>query len=65
VKVHVEQRGVLIEFLLILLPNPDYLAEDLHVEALPLCLGEDVLLVLGECLDLLLDLLDALDEARS
>jgi hypothetical protein len=63
VKVHIQQRRVLLEFLLILFPDPDHLAEDLHVEALSLCLGEDVLLVLGECLDLLLDLLNALYES--
>jgi hypothetical protein len=42
VKVHVEQRGVLVEFLLILFPDPDHLAEDIHVEALSLSFGHSL-----------------------
>src|SRR5215208_7166056 len=61
-QVHVEQRCVLVQLLLILLPDPDHFPQDLHIKALPLRLGVDVFLILCECLDLLLDALDTLDE---
>jgi hypothetical protein len=43
---------------LILLPDPDHLAEYLHVETLTLCFGVDVLLVFGEPFDFFLNPLD-------
>jgi hypothetical protein len=61
-EVHVQQRRMLLKLLLILLPDPDHLAEYLHVEALTLRLRVDVLLVFGEPFDFLLDPLDALDK---
>src|SRR5919205_1261551 len=53
---------MLVALLLVLLPEPDHLFEDLHVEALALGLGEHVLLVLVQPFDVLLDALDPLDK---
>ena len=50
---------MLLALLLILLSDPDHLFQDFHVEAFPLGLCKDLLLVFGEALDLLLDVLDA------
>src|SRR5207253_2120140 len=61
-EVDVEERFLLIALLLVLLADPDDLAKDLHVEAVAFGFGVDGLFVLGEPLDLLLELLDALDE---
>jgi hypothetical protein len=61
-EVHIQQRRMFLKLLLILFPDPDHLAEDLHVEALTLRLGVDVLLIIGEPFDFLLDPLDALDK---
>src|SRR5438132_7504 len=60
-KIGLEQRLLLVTLLLVLLAQPNDLAQDLHVEAVALGFGIDVLLVLVERLDLLLDPLDALD----
>jgi hypothetical protein len=59
----VEQRLLLISLLLVLLSDPDDLAQDLDIKALALRLGIDVLLIFGESLDLLVHLLDALDKS--
>ena len=47
VKVEAEQAVALVTLLLVLLPEPDDLLQDLHVEAVTLGLGVDVLLILG------------------
>ena len=53
---------MLVALLLVLLADADDLLEDLHVEALALGFGEDLLLALVPLLDLELELLHALDE---
>ena len=53
---------MLLALLLILLSYADHLFQDFHVEALTLGLCKDLLLVFGEALDLLLNVLDALNE---
>jgi hypothetical protein len=62
VKVEVEQRIALVTLVLVLLPEPDYLLQDLDVESLALGLGKDVLLLVVHRLEVLVDTLDALDE---
>src|SRR5664279_5924512 len=61
-KVEVEQRIALVTLVLVLLPEPDDLLQDLDVEALALGLGKDVLLLVVHCLEALVDILDALNE---
>jgi hypothetical protein len=51
---------VLVTLVLILLAQLDDLFDHLHVKALTLGLGEDLLLSLGELLELSFDLLDAM-----
>src|SRR5829696_7572873 len=62
-EVDVQQRRLLIQLLLVLLPEADHFPQDLHIKALPLRLGVDVLLILCQRLDLLFDALDTLDES--
>src|ERR1019366_6234215 len=62
VKVEVEQRIARVTLVLVLLPEPDDLLQDLDVEALALGLGKNVLLLVVHRFEVLVDTLDALDE---
>src|SRR5664279_2718936 len=61
-KVEVEQRIALVTLVLVLLPEPNYLLQDLDVEALALGLRKDVLFLVVHRLETLVDTLDALNE---
>src|SRR5262245_37742341 len=60
--VEVEQRFLLVPLLLVLLANPDHLSQHPDVEAVALGFGKDFPLGLVELLDLLVDVLNALDD---
>ena len=60
--VEVEQRFLLVPLLLVFLANSDHLSQHLDVEAVALGFGKDFPLGLVELLDLLVDVLDALDD---
>src|SRR5262249_27017533 len=59
--VEVEERFLLVALLLVFLANADHFPQHLDVEAVALGFGKDFTLGFVEFLDLLLDVLDALD----
>jgi hypothetical protein len=61
-KVNVKQSLAFVTFVLILLPEPDYLLQDLYVEAIAFCLGKNVLFLVIHHPEIFIDPLDALYE---